>query len=78
MGAKQEVSGGIANIHRANTRSLVLFGAIHQARTANPDTPVQQTVKSVLSTFSLSEEVARAVERDYYRTLDLFLDNGGL
>lgn len=77
MGLKQAVSGGIANIHKANTRSLVLFGAIHQARTANPDAPVQQTVKAVLSTFNLAEDVARAVERDYYRTLELYLNDGG-
>lgn len=74
MGAELTKKTGIPNIDRANTQSIIIFSAIHFARTENPDINLTETVARVIKAFGLNISV-QAAERRYYFTLNTFLGN---
>ena len=74
MGAELTKKTGIPNIDRANTQSIIIFSAIHFARTENPDINLTETVARVIKAFGLNISV-QAAELRYYLTRDRFLGN---
>lgn len=70
--------GGIPAIYRANAIALIVFGAVHHHRIANPEASVKQTLKNVALGLGLDESEVDAMEVEFYRTQAAFKSNGGV